>query len=152
MGGTSRLFFILAIFFWIAAAIYFAWSIIDPVHLVNLQPSQTNWWNNIEWVGTLAITLSGILSALISFYIGRVHKGQGGELPEDRQDALIDDGEAEQGFFSPWSWWPVMLGGSAAIVMLGLAVGIWLCFIGGAVLVVSLVGWQYEYYRGLFSH
>jgi hypothetical protein len=152
MGGTSRLFFILAIFFWIAAGIYLTWSIIDPVHLVNLQASQTNWWNNIEWVGVLGITLSGILSALISFYIGRVHKGQGGELPEDRLDALIDDGEAEQGFFSPWSWWPVMLGGSAAIVMLGLAVGIWLCFIGGAVLVVSLVGWQYEYYRGLFSH
>jgi hypothetical protein len=146
MKGHSRLFLILALFFWAADAAYVIWSLNAPVIITNGQQY------HIDWVGTVAIGLSGVLSAFISFYIGRVHAGQGGELPEDRPDALIDDGEAEQGFFSPWSWWPVMLGASAALVFLGLAVGFWISFIGVSVLVVSLIGWQYEYYRGYHAH
>jgi len=151
MRANANLFLILAIFFWIADAAYITWSLLDPVHVVNVAEGAP-WYHNIEWVGSLGIFLSGILAAFISFYVGRVHKGQGGELPEDRAEALIDDGDAEQGFFSPWSWWPVMLAGSAALVFIGVAVGFWIAFIGGAVLVISLVGWQYEYYRGYFSH
>ena len=146
MRANAILFLILAVFFWVADAAYIIWSIIDPVHTAK------EWYDGVEWVGAVAIGLSGILSAFISFYLSRVHKGQGGELPEDRGDALIDDGDAEQGFFSPWSWWPVTLAGSAALVFLGIAAGFWIAFIGGAVLVVSLVGWQYEYYRGYFAH
>ena len=54
---------------------------------------------------------------LIAFYLGRVHRAQGGELPEDRLDANIDDGDAEQGHFSPWSWWPIMLASAAALMV-----------------------------------
>ena len=151
MRANANLFLILAIFFWIAAIAYTVWSLIDPVHLVNVEEGAP-WYRNVEWVGSLGIFLSGILSAFIAFYIGRVHKAQGGELPEDRVEALIDDGDAEQGFFSPWSWWPVLLAGSAALVFIGVAVGFWIAFIGAAVLVISLVGWQYEYYRGYFAH
>jgi len=145
MRANAILFLILAIFFGLAAAVYAIWSIIDPTRIADT-------YAGLDWVGTLGIALSGVLSALISFYLSRVHKGQGGELPEDRADALIDDGDAEQGFFSPWSWWPVMLAGSAALVFIGVAAGFWIAFIGAAVLVVSLVGWQYEYYRGYFAH
>ena len=87
----------------------------------------------------------------IAFYLGRVHSAQGGELPEDRLDANIDDGDPESGFFSPWSWWPIMLAGSAALLFLGLAVGIWICFIAVGIGLIALVGWVYEYYRGLFA-
>jgi hypothetical protein len=153
MRANAILFLILGIFFWAASGVYILWSVIDPSRVANLpEGSADDWWIGIEWVGALGIFLSGVLSGLISFYLGRVHKGQGGELPEDRGDALIDDGDAEQGFFSPWSWWPVMLAGSAALVFIGVAAGFWIAFIGGAVLVVSLVGWQYEYYRGYFAH
>lgn len=140
MRTNANLFWILGAFFFVADGVYILWSFLDPAHA------------QVEWVGALAIGLSGVLSALIAFYIGRLHSSQGGELPEDRLDANIDDGDAEQGFFSPWSWWPVMLAGSAAMVFLGMAVGIWICFIGGAIAVVSLVGWIYEYYRGYFAH
>ena len=77
--------------------------------------------------------MSAILSAFIAFYLGRVHKAQGAELPEDRLDANIDDGDAELGFFSPWSWWPIVLAAGAALAFLGLAIGFWLSLIGGAV-------------------
>ena len=37
---------------------------------------------------------------------------------------------------------------SAALAIIGLAVGTWLMPIGIAVFVVAIVGWVYEYYRG----
>ena len=103
-------------------------------------------------MGFVGLMLCGILSALIAFYLARTHAAQGGELPEDRLDANIDDGDAEQGFFSPWSWWPIMLAGGAALLFLGVAIGVWIAIIGAAVVTISLVGWTYEYYRGNFGH
>jgi hypothetical protein len=141
MRANINLFWILAAFCGAADVMYIIWSLADKTH-----------GGVIEWVGTLGIGLAGILAAFIAFYIGRVHAGQGGALPEDRLDANIDDGEAEQGFFSPWSWWPVMLAASLTLMFLGLAAGVWISFIGAAVLMISLVGWVYEYYRGNFAH
>jgi hypothetical protein len=128
---------ILAGFFALADAAYIVWSV---------QVTGT-----IEWTGTVVLTLSPILAVFLAFYFGRTRAAQGGELAEDRDDAEIDDGDAEQGFFSPHSWWPILLAAGAAILVLGLAAGIWMCFIGAAVTLISLVGWIYEYYRGYFA-
>jgi hypothetical protein len=139
MRANAILFWILSGFFILSAIVYTLWNLIDPFH------------HNVEWVGTVALVLSAILAAFIAFYVGRSHASQGGELPEDRLDANIDDGDPELGHFSPWSWWPVSLAFGAGLVMLGLAVGIWICFIGVAFSVVCIVGWVYEYYRGYFA-
>ncbi|MDR5700126.1 cytochrome c oxidase subunit 4 [Agromyces aerolatus] len=140
MRANVVLFWLLAVFFFLAAIIYTIWSYLEGVddHL-------------IEWVGTVAITLAGVLSAFIAFYLGRVHKAQGGQLPEDRLDANIDDGDPELGFFSPWSWWPIALAAGAALGFLGLAVGVWIAFIAVPITLIALVGWVYEYYRGNFA-
>ncbi len=45
-----------------------------------------------------------VLAAFIAFFLTRAYRAQGGELPEDREDANFEDGDAEVGFFSPWSW------------------------------------------------
>ncbi|MHB1172674.1 MAG: cytochrome c oxidase subunit 4 [Lacisediminihabitans sp.] len=140
MNANAKMFWILFAFFMVVDAAYVVWSLLDPFHL------------KIEWVGTVAIGLSGVLSAFIAFYLGRAQNSVGGELPEDRLDANIDDGDPEQGFFSPWSWWPVSLAGGAALLVLGIAAGVWIAFIGAGLTVVSLVGWVYEYYRGNFAH
>ena len=87
----------------------------------------------------------------LAFYLGRVFSAQGGDLPEDRLDSDIDDGDPEMGFYSPWSWWPVILAGSASLMLLGFAVGTWITFIGVALVLVAIVGWVYEYYRGYFA-
>ncbi|NKF33177.1 cytochrome c oxidase subunit 4, partial [Pseudomonas sp. BGM005] len=63
----------------------------------------------------------------------------------------IDDGDPELGDFSPWSWWPLVLAGSAAVFVVGLAVGHFLLPIGLAIFVIAIVGWVYEYYRGNFA-
>ncbi len=144
MGTNARLFWILTGFFAFIAVVYIVWSFLAGDPALPLA-------DRIEWVGVLGIGLSGALFALLAFYLGRVHSSQGGELPEDRLDANIDDGDAEQGHFSPWSWWPIVLGAAAAVTVLGLAIGPWISFIGVSVLVIALVGWVYEYYRGYFA-
>jgi hypothetical protein len=139
MKANSRLFWILTIFFFFSAALYTVWSLLGSLD------------HQVEWTGTVALTLTGVLGAFIAFYLGRSHAAQGGELPEDRVDANIDDGDPELGHFSPWSWWPVTLGGAVAFMALGLAVGFWICFIAVALGIIAIVGWVYEYYRGYFA-
>jgi len=138
------LWWILAVFFLLVGGLYIGWNIVAH--------PQLPWYNAIEWVGAVALIFSFFMAAFIAFYLGRVHKAQGGELPEDILTADIDDGDPELGHFSPWSWWPIVLGAAAGLAMLGLAIGSWLMPIGLAVFVIAIVGWVYEYYRGYFAH
>ncbi|PCN47239.1 cytochrome c oxidase subunit IV [Curtobacterium sp. 'Ferrero'] len=138
MRANKNLFWILFVFFVLADAAYTIWALISD--------------GKVEWVGTVAIGLTGIMSAFIAFYLGKVMSSQGGVLPEDRADANIEDGDAELGHFSPWSWWPIFLAGSTGLIFLGVAAGLWIVPIGLALVAVSLVGWVYEYYRGNFGH
>ncbi|GAA1812927.1 cytochrome c oxidase subunit 4 [Agromyces neolithicus] len=139
MRANVNLFWILTGFFAIVAVIYAYWTWVDQGD------------PGIEWAGTVAVSLAAVLSAFIAFYLGRVHKAQGAELPEDRLDANIDDGDAELGFFSPWSWWPVLLAAAIALTFLGIAIGFWLAFFAAPIALIFLAGWVYEYYRGNFA-
>ncbi|TAM68970.1 MAG: cytochrome c oxidase subunit 4 [Microbacteriaceae bacterium] len=138
MRASSGIFWVIAAFFWTVSAMYTIWGLIY-------------YHGRVEWVGTIALGLTGILGAFIGFYLGRSHASQGGELPEDRLDGNIDDGDPELGHFSPWSWWPMLLAGSVGLMALGLAVGFWMCYIAVPLALVCLVGWVFEYYRGYFA-
>jgi len=137
MRANINLLWVLSGFFLLADVVYTGWVFLA--------------YNAIEWVGTIAIGLCLVLAAFIAFYLRRVHGAQGAELPEDVLDANIDDGDPELGFFSPWSWWPVTLAAAASLITLGLAAGFWICYIGVGLFLVAVVGWIYEYYRGLFA-
>ena len=143
MKTNVNLWWILAAFFLVMTAVYTGWNIIEH--------SSKPWYQAIEWVGSVVLLFTAFMSIMIAFYVDRVHKAQGGELPEDTLTADIDDADPEMGEFSPWSWWPLVLAFSAALAMLGLAVGTWLMPIGIAVFVVAIIGWVYEYYRGYFA-
>lgn len=143
MRTNTGLWWLLAAFFLVVAVVYTTWNIVSS--------PQLPWYTAIEWVGSIALLFTSFMGGLVAFYIGKVHKAQGGELPEDVLTADIDDGDPELGEFSPWSWWPILLAFSAALAMIGLAVGAWLMPIGIGVFVIALVGWVYEYYRGYFA-
>ena len=148
------MFWIMCAFFVAADITYVIWSIIqhNAGYVTQLAGTEGRGENSpVEWVGTVAIGLAAILSAFVAFYLSRTNKSVGGVLPEDRLDANIDDGDPEQGFFSPWSWWPVLLAAGSALLFMGIAIGIWIAFIGAALTIISLVGWVYEYYRGNFA-
>jgi hypothetical protein len=154
MNAQAKMLWILCGFFITADVIYVTWNIIQHNNGYVTQLAGTEGGGQgspVEWVGAFVIGLSAILSAFVAFYLGRTNKSVGGLLPEDRLDANIDDGDPEQGFFSPWSWWPIMLAAGGALLFMGIAIGIWIAFIGTAITLISLVGWVYEYYRGNFA-
>lgn len=106
-------------------------------------------WN--EPVGYLALLLVAGLAGMVGAYLGFTGK-RVGMRPEDRSDAEIHEGAGEQGHFSPWSWWPLVLGLASAAGFLGLAVGFWIVYIAAGIALVGLVGWVYEYSRGDHAH
>ena len=109
-------------------------------------------WN--EWLTSVDQNRNGVMYlvlALLMMLRGFAGK-RVGLRPEDRSDAEIHEGAGEQGHFSPWSWWPLVLGIACATGFLGLAVGTWIIFIAGGLAVVALVGWVYEYSRGDHAH
>ena len=139
MKSNVVIFGILTAYFVIVGGAYIAWNLITHGYL--------------EWVGTVAILLSGGLTAFIAVYLWLVQKKQGGVLVEDIDDSDIDDGDPELGEFSPWSWWPIVLAFALALFILGLCIGFnfWLTFLSAPIVLVAVVGWVYEYYRGHFA-
>jgi Cytochrome c oxidase subunit IV len=138
MRANQVIFAILSIFFGLLAFVYAGWAFIT-------------YGGHVEWVGTVGLSLVSVMALLIGFYLNRSFRAQGGDLPEDRLDASIDDGDPELGFYSPYSWWPIVLATAAALGFLGIAVGVWISIIGGAIFIVAIIGWVYEYYRGFFA-
>jgi hypothetical protein len=100
----------------------------------------------VEVIGTTALILSGGLALIIGSYFAFVAR-RIDPRPEDRSDADIAEGAGELGFFSPGSYWPITLAGSAAIAGLGLAfVEWWLVGLGLVMVLFSVGGLLFEYY------
>ncbi|MET8215233.1 cytochrome c oxidase subunit 4 [Streptomyces hirsutus] len=100
-----------------------------------------------EPAGTTALFLAFGLSIMIGFYLGftarRVDVG-----PQDNKEADVADDAGEVGFFSPHSWQPLGLGLGAAVAFLAVAVGWWLMYFAAPLILLSIWGWVFEYYRG----
>jgi hypothetical protein len=133
------MFSVIGVFFFLTDAAYILWGLFFSDR------------HEVEWVGAVGLALSGVFGVFLAFYLARTHAAQGGEQASDRLDANIDDGDPEIGYFSPWSWWPFLLGLGLALAFLGLAVGIWISFIAGPIVIVAIIGWYYEYYRNNFA-
>jgi hypothetical protein len=136
MKTNVAIFNLLTVFYIIVAAVYGYWS-----NLV---------YGEIEVIGFAAIGMLVFLTGFLAFYLGKTAKNFTG--PEDLPDANIEDGQAEMGFFAPWSWWPLMLGIGGAICFTSLAVGWWMFIIGFPLAIVALIGFVFEHSRGLHAH
>lgn len=68
--------------------------------------------------------------------------------PEDRDDAEIEEGAGEVGFFSPHSWWPIAAAGAATVLGFGAIFGLWLFILGGVLVFLTGMGFVFEYYVG----
>jgi hypothetical protein len=137
MKTNAKLFLLLTAFYLVDAIVYGAWTY--------------NATGEVEIIGTAAIGMLVFLSGFIYFYLNNTIK-HAGVLPEDVETANIEDGDAEIGFFSPWSWWPLALGFFASIVFASMAVGWWLTFVSVPLALVALIGLVFEYSRGQHAH
>jgi hypothetical protein len=134
---NARLFWLLAVFYLLDDAGYVIWNQVS--------------YGRVEPIGTAAIAMLVFLAGFIAFYLGNTAKNQG-TVPEDRLDAQVEDGDFEQGHYSPYSWWPFFLGIGCALAFTSLAVGWWLFFIAFPIAIISLVRFVYEYYSGANAH
>lgn len=150
MRTNTVVWWIISAFFAICTLAYVGWNMAE--HWPRYESGEITLVGTVEWVGTIAFLFSAIMAAMVGFFLQRWHASQKGlEIAADRLDADIDDEDPEMGDFSPWSWWPLMLASAAAIGAVALAVGLFLLPVAAGLLVVSLVGWTYEYYRGNFA-
>ena len=108
------------------------------------------WYFSGDAVGTTLLVLTGALAFLVAFYVLYTAK-RVFPRPEDRQDGEIDEADPEYGFFSPHSWWPLVVGLGTMIIVFGLIFAVWVIVLGVAVLMLGIIGWLFEYYRGEFA-
>ena len=136
MKTNVRIFWLLTVFYALDSAAYGYWSYTAQ--------------GKVEIIGTAAIAMLVFLAGFIAFYLANTARKFIG--PEDLPDANIEDGEAEVGFYSPWSWWPLMLGITGALAFASLALGWWLFFIAFPLALVAIIGFVFEYSRGQHAH
>ncbi len=134
----ARLFELLTAFFFLAAIIYTLFTAFTS--------------NGVEWVGVTGMFFSGGLTLIAGTYFRFVARRV--EIrPEDYEDAEIEDGAGELGFFSPGSWWPIVIAAFAAIFAVGFASGnLWLCIFMAVCLIGGAAGLVFEYHVGPEKH
>jgi hypothetical protein len=137
MKWNGSLFYLLTFFYFLVAGGYAIWFYIS--------------YQTFEPIGIAALTMTALMSLFLAFYLKNTAKRQG-PVAEDLEDARIEDGESEIGFFAPWSWWPLFLGLFCSIAFAALAVGWWLFFIAVPLALVALIGFVFEHSRGQYAH
>lgn len=106
----------------------------------------------IEWAGTTALVLTGGLTLIIGTFFRFVARRLD-TRPEDYEDADIADGAGELGFFSPHSWWPILIALSFSVAAVGTALWLpWLIAAGICFVLASVCGFVFEYYIGPEKH
>jgi hypothetical protein len=106
----------------------------------------------IEWAGTTALVLTTGLTLITGTFFRFVARRLD-TRPEDYEDAEIADGAGELGFFSPGSWWPLLIALSASVTAVAVAMWLpWLIAAGVAFVLASVAGLVFEYYVGPEKH
>lgn len=101
----------------------------------------------LEPVGVACLLLTAGLCLMCGFFFAWSGK-KSDPRPDDDLDGEIDDIEGDFGFFAPHSWWPLLLAGACALLMFGVAVGWWFVIISMPLLVLAVIGWTFEFFRG----
>ncbi|BBY47032.1 cytochrome c oxidase polypeptide 4 [Mycolicibacterium arabiense] len=135
----ARLFEFLTAFFALAAVVY---GVLTYLYANG----------GIEWAGFVALVLTTGLSLITGTFFRFVARRLD-TRPEDYEDAEVADGAGELGFFSPHSWWPLLIALSASVTAVGLAMWLpWLIVAGVTFVLATVSGLVFEYYTGVEKH
>lgn len=106
----------------------------------------------IEWAGLTALVLTSGLSLLTGTFFRFVARRLD-TRPEDYEEAEISDGAGELGFYSPHSWWPILISLSASVTAVGIGLWLpWLIVAGACFILATVAGLVFEYYTGPEKH
>lgn|SRR5574337_454853 len=135
----SRLFEFVATFFIVVGVIY---AILTTLFATG----------GVEWAGTTALMLTGVMALIVATFFRFVARRLD-TRPEDYEAAEISDGAGELGFFSPHSWWPVLVALSGSVTAVGMALWLpWMMAAGVVFILASAAGLVFEYYIGPEKH
>ena len=135
----ARLFEFLTAFFVLAAVVY---AVLTEIFQ----------YGGVEWAGTTALVMTAGLTLITGTFFRFVSRRLD-TRPEDYEDAEISDGAGELGFYSPHSWWPIIVALSASVTAVGAALWLpWLLVAGVCFVLASAGGLVFEYYTGAEKH
>jgi hypothetical protein len=99
-----------------------------------------------EPVGVAGLFLTGGLCLIVGTYFQFVARRLE-TRPEDNPEAEVSDGAGDVGFFSPGSYWPIALAGSAGLLAISLAFFlVWAIAISVVILLLAVAGLVFEYH------
>ena len=134
----AKIFEILTVFFLIVGIVYALFTGLSRT--------------GVEWAGVTAIALSVGLTLIIGTYFRFVARRLD-TRPEDFDDAEVSDGAGALGFFSPGSFWPILLAAAGAVVAVGFAFLLWwMIALGVALVLAAAAGLVFEYHLGPEKH
>ncbi|HEX7322192.1 MAG TPA: cytochrome c oxidase subunit 4 [Mycobacterium sp.] len=135
----SRLFEFVATFFIVVGVVY---AILTKLFAVG----------GVEWAGVTALLLTGVMALIVATFFRFVARRLD-TRPEDYEAAEISDGAGELGFFSPHSWWPILIALSGSVTAVGVAFWLpWLIAAGVVLVLASVAGLVFEYHVGPEKH
>ena len=100
----------------------------------------------IEWIGSVGLVLAAVFSFMLAGYLNITERRMD-IVPEDWEEAEIEDGAGVLGFFSPGSIWPFAMSMSIGVLGLGIAFWqLWLLAIGAVLLIgtTAMLNLQYS--------
>lgn len=144
MRTEYKIFAAVAAFLFAAAAVYGVYTHQTP----NPDGTGNGYNGGMEWVGVVALILSGLLCLMCAGFFWFVAR-RIDLRPEDREDGEIAEAAGEVGFFSPGSYWPFGIALAAAVAGLGLVFWMWwLVAFGLVAVILTACGLLFEYYSG----
>lgn len=105
-----------------------------------------------EWAGFPALLATACMCFMLAVYFTLVLRSTKAVLPEDDLEGEIFQASGDYGHFSPWSWWPLLIGAACTIVVLGLAIDWWIVGLAVPLSIAGLLGLVYEYSTGDHAH
>lgn len=138
MRAMERIGILVGVFAFTMAAIYGVWTGATEV--------------GFEWVGVIGLVLGGLLGFMIAWYLSMTRRRLERD-PSDDPLGDIDEIQGEYGFFSPHSWWPLLIALSASTTAVGIALWLpWLIVAGVCFVLATVAGLVFEYYTGPEKH
>lgn len=126
MNSGSKLMYAIAAFLALVAVIY-----IFGTGFV----AHDGYYGGTEWVGVTALILSTALALMLGVYL-HFTSSRTDILPEDWEEAEVEDKAGILGFFSPGSVYPAWMAGAVGVLGMGIAFWhFWLIAMGAILLI-----------------
>lgn len=99
----------------------------------------------VEWIGSVGLVLAAVMCFMLAVYLDITERRMD-IVPEDWEEAEIEDGAGVLGFFSPGSIWPFTMAMAIGVLGLGIAFWqLWLLALGAVLLIwaTAMLNLQY---------